>query len=760
MNRMKIDGWFLIICGLFILLSGVIIFINEFDPIALGLLAIAYGGMYVIYGVSMFFLNFLRKHVYVFMLMVGFMAMLIIAFLSTQGLPDTVFFPLILSFHVACSLLCPSFMFYLFYVTVSTFFVLGVCWVKGEWLLSQIVFLTIWGMLCMVLAYFQLWRRQVGREKRMQLKLFGEMLDQSSRAMFLLDMKQLELVSFNAPAESLLRQIDKPNDIQGSELLALLGFNLTYLKRRFGQIGKVWEEKSYFKLMTKAQLQLELEIVLRKLENQSNEYLLLRIQDITKLKAQERDLERSMNINQSLVSAIPDLLVSLSSKDEISSIQVPSQYSQKDFKFYQSQHIIALLNFLGMNQVDMTSFQAALLQLRKKGATYQLEFEGRMYGHTRYFDARLVSLGFQGEVLCIFRDVTEAFEKDRKLAQSESRYKTLVDHMKEGLLMTDVEGKTLFVNQRMAEILEHDTQDLLGKMSTDFLDIDLFSEGNMNKEGAQKTIEFTTSKGDLRHLYVAAAPFLDQQEKFLGTIAVVTDFSVRKATEGKLEEKKQELDDFMYKASHDLRGPLASIIGISNIAIQESKEEVSNNYFHLINQSAKRLDHILSELINLTRLNNATIEIKEIQLKNFVQDISQSLVHSPDAEKINFIIDIPEDFVLVSDEKLLLSILQNLVLNGILYRKKGIDDPFVRVCAEQKPNRTLLKIEDNGIGMPERIQNRVFEMFYRGNTKSKGSGLGLYIVKTAVDKLDGSIELESEEGRGSSFEISLPLQTV
>jgi signal transduction histidine kinase len=162
----------------------------------------------------------------------------------------------------------------------------------------------------------------------------------------------------------------------------------------------------------------------------------------------------------------------------------------------------------------------------------------------------------------------------------------------------------------------------------------------------------------------------------------------------------------------------------------------------------------------VTRINKVETRPEPVQLEHLVLDIIASLRHLPQAERIDMQVAIPFDTPIFTDPKLLTSALQNLIVNAINYHNPAADMPWVRVGAELRGEQVRITVADNGIGIPERMRRKVFEMFFRGNTQSKGSGLGLYIVKSAMEKLGGSCELESEEGKGSSFTLVLPRRTV
>ena len=242
------------------------------------------------------------------------------------------------------------------------------------------------------------------------------------------------------------------------------------------------------------------------------------------------------------------------------------------------------------------------------------------------------------------------------------------------------------------------------------------------------------------------------------TWGVQTDITERKKTERELLETNQELDTFFYKASHDLKGPLASVMGIVNLARLEMQNELIDKYFGMIETSVKRLDRTLMDLIELARTRKGSSKLSEINLKSIIEEIMNSLKHVPDFNRINFEIKIDHNLEIVADKVLIHSVFQNLIHNAINYCNH--QSPWVKISVVSKSNGIEFEVADNGKGIPDQIKSRVFEMFYRGHPDSTGSGLGLFIVKNALEKMKGSIELESIMDHGTIFTVFIPNATI
>ena len=411
--------------------------------------------------------------------------------------------------------------------------------------------------------------------------------------------------------------------------------------------------------------------------------------------------------------------------------------------------------FNGKSIADLRKFRSGIYQekvKRKDGTLLSVEV-----------NVALVNLLEKEFLIFVARDITERIHQEEALKESEQKYRTLVEKMNEGLVLTDNDETILFVNNRLGEILKRPKEELIGKKSYEvFLGEDsqklIEDKFELRKKGISDQYEFKLQlrNGDYIWVLIAGAPFIDGNGDMIGTIAIITDITDRKIAEIKLKSKNQELDAFVYKASHDLKGPLASIIGITNIAKEEVKEEDSLHYFDLISKSTRRLDLILTELIDLTRINKAKLKLENVNINSLIDEIFSSLKHQPLSKGVSFYKEIQLSNGFISDKKLLTSIFQNLILNGIIYRQPEAPDSFVRFLAREWEDKVIFMVEDNGLGISEKIKERVFEMFYRGNAKSKGSGLGLYLVKNSVEKLHGTIDLESKQGDGTRFTISFP----
>jgi signal transduction histidine kinase len=221
-----------------------------------------------------------------------------------------------------------------------------------------------------------------------------------------------------------------------------------------------------------------------------------------------------------------------------------------------------------------------------------------------------------------------------------------------------------------------------------------------------------------------------------------------------IEDKNVELDSFFYRVSHDLKGPISSLRGLSMLAQMEVRDGIALNYIEKQHQQVERLDLIINGLINLTKLNQSALHKTLIDFPKLVDDCIQSFQTHPKFDRIRFRKEIDAELSFYSEWTLLNAIVQNLVENAIKYSRDT--DPFVNISVRKKGDFIIIEVEDNGQGIPLEHQARIFEIFYRATQTSTGSGLGLYILKRSVDRLKGSIDMTSEVDAGSTFTVRLP----
>ena len=221
-----------------------------------------------------------------------------------------------------------------------------------------------------------------------------------------------------------------------------------------------------------------------------------------------------------------------------------------------------------------------------------------------------------------------------------------------------------------------------------------------------------------------------------------------------IRNKNAELDAFFHRISHDLRGPISSLLGLCFLAKIDIKDEHALQYIEKQHQQVERLNQIITGLINLTKLSNNGLSKVRIDFSKMIDACINSFETLPNFANVRFAIRIQPNLEFYSEWTLLNAIMQNLIENAIKY--SGNDAPYVEIRVREQGDFIVLEVEDNGQGIPEIYQSRIFDMFFRATNNASGSGLGLYILKRSVDRLKGTIELKSVVNVGSTFTVKLP----
>ncbi len=319
-----------------------------------------------------------------------------------------------------------------------------------------------------------------------------------------------------------------------------------------------------------------------------------------------------------------------------------------------------------------------------------------------------------------------------------------------------------YLNEKAAQLLNYKPQELIGfhitelfpKSQLEFLEVLLQETLEQRQVYNRRTCFGVKGKKQLP----VSISFSTNSEKDTTHFIMIAkdDRQLVKATEA-LKKKNAELETLIYRISHDLKGPLASMNGLFQlIELESDNPEATHNYMQLIKKSARRLEEKLLGLLELGLSKKENIEFTSIPLREKLNEIIADLQSFPGKEKVLIHLTAMEDFNFHTEEKLFQSILQNLIENSIKYRKPNIEDAVTKISVRKYKDGIKIKVKDNGLGMDKDLQKRAFDMFYRGHNHTEGSGLGMFIVKTHVEKLGGEIAIKSTPHMGTEVSVYLP----
>ncbi|MFT6843493.1 MAG: PAS domain S-box-containing protein [Psychroserpens sp.] len=239
------------------------------------------------------------------------------------------------------------------------------------------------------------------------------------------------------------------------------------------------------------------------------------------------------------------------------------------------------------------------------------------------------------------------------------------------------------------------------------------------------------------------------------TNQVDTENAIRKQNLA-LRKINQELDQFVYKTAHDLRAPLTNLTGLIGIMRMEQNPQVLNSYFDLQEKSIQKLDNFIQKITANTKNSRLSLLNEKLDFPIIVDEVLRAHYFFENSEKISKILNIQRDLDFYGDSERVKIILNNLVSNAIEFCDLSKENPKIEIEISAINGLTRLRVRDNGVGIEEQYQPKVYDMFYRAHKKAEGAGIGLYIVKETVKKLNGSIHLASELDEFTEINVFLP----
>jgi signal transduction histidine kinase len=263
--------------------------------------------------------------------------------------------------------------------------------------------------------------------------------------------------------------------------------------------------------------------------------------------------------------------------------------------------------------------------------------------------------------------------------------------------------------------------------------------------------EITEQKEEIQ----AQAEELIESNQVISRINENLESKIQERTQ-ELKEAYRELDTFFYRSSHDFRRPLTTFMGLAEVAKVTLKDSFALELFGKVNETARSLDKMLSKLQSVSLIGSQELVYSEVLLKEMVQVELDSFRNTLLEKSIEVKIELDHIDHFYSYPALVKIIFQNLIENAVSFCKT--EDAWIMIKARRSGQHVILEVSDNGQGIEDQYLSRVSEMYFRANEKSKGNGLGLYIVKKIVDKLKGTIEVQSIYGEGTSVIVSIPNQ--
>jgi PAS domain S-box-containing protein len=372
------------------------------------------------------------------------------------------------------------------------------------------------------------------------------------------------------------------------------------------------------------------------------------------------------------------------------------------------------------------------------------------------------------------RSLEHTLELNKQIVESEQRWQFALEGSGDGVWDWNPETNQVFYSKRARELLaigeEQEFSELSHWASRLHLDDkeNIFEKINKCLTGETEFYQAeyrALGRGNSYYWFLARGKVVTKNEKgqVIRMIGTMSDIDQRKHMEETLRQQNQdlkkinaELDSFVYRTSHDLRSPLASVLGLINISREERDENQKAVYLDLMEKSIRKLDAFISDIITYSR--NARIDVvcKPIDLRTLVEGTLEELKFMEGFDTIEKIIEVEQSMPFLSDPFRLGIIFNNMLSNAIKYRSTLVERSFISISIQVDVEQARVEFSDNGKGIAEENIDKIFNMFFRASTDSKGSGLGLYIVKEVIQTLQGKITVQSKVGKGTCFTVVIP----
>jgi PAS domain S-box-containing protein len=399
------------------------------------------------------------------------------------------------------------------------------------------------------------------------------------------------------------------------------------------------------------------------------------------------------------------------------------------------------------------------------------EIDGRNYYWEIHFKSSSRPDGSQ--IISVFsRDITVRKAYQKKIIENEANLRSILNTIEDSIWLVNTDFELIDFNREFFKKYKQAYgvkllrgENILGLIPNDLPELrelwrSRYESGLKGRPG--KYYDSYQIEKDNRIFEIKTYPIVEN-----GIVTGLTmysrDITNQTRTEDLLKKQNEELirinselDRFVYSASHDLRAPLMSVKGLINMIKLDPEKQNTDQYLALIEKSVNKLDHFISDIIHYSRNARMDIMPKQIDFHELLQESIDSLRYMEGADTVKSIRNIVQEAPFCSDYSRLLMVFNNIISNAVQYRDTRKEDSYLKIDILVDEKRAILRFSDNGIGIPEEYVDKIFKMFFRANADSKGSGLGLYIVKGVLEKLEGSVSVQSRLGEGTTFNFEIP----
>ena len=372
------------------------------------------------------------------------------------------------------------------------------------------------------------------------------------------------------------------------------------------------------------------------------------------------------------------------------------------------------------------------------------------------------------ELILVIEDITERARMREEIRKSRDFMDTIFKTSVDMVVTTDERGIMTFVNRAMERIAGYKEEELVGRHVSELYDrgrergkdmMDILTSGQALKN---YRLGLLAKQGREIPVSISGSLLKDSQGRVIGTFGFLRDVSRLVEAEEEIRKKNEELENFVYVVSHDLKSPIVSMQGFSSMLLNEYREklgEEGGRYIERIRANASRMEVLISDLLALSRLGRVVGAFKDVSSLDIVNRVCNGLKSRLEENRIEVFIgdNLP---TIRCDGDRIYQVFENLVVNAVKFTG-GAEEPKIEIGYEEKGEFHQFYVRDNGIGIDPKYHRKIFEIFQRLKEveDEEGTGIGLVIVERIVKNHGGKVWVESQKGEGATFCFTLPRQS-
>jgi len=340
--------------------------------------------------------------------------------------------------------------------------------------------------------------------------------------------------------------------------------------------------------------------------------------------------------------------------------------------------------------------------------------------------------------------------------EREGMFKELVENLADVIVVTDKSFIIRYVSSSINTVFGIGPVAVLGKNVFDFISPEKKASWSACLDGnpVNETLTITRRSGQVLHFDVYISSLLHHQP-VQGLAITLHNITPEKERADELMRSNLQLDQVIFKTTHDLKAPVASALGLVKLA-EHANDHERKEYLRLIKRSLLKMDDLINEMNNFFRNDKLAVGRERIDVQALLKDEIEnlSLLYQEKNIELTFSVDDSSEFY--SDKVRVKTIVTNILSNAIKYYDPHKKLPFINISVLINKDICVVRMEDNGIGIDPEYQEKIFDLFFRATEQSDGTGLGLFIVKDTVEKLGGTIAVQSVLQEGTTFVITIP----